>query len=177
MNHPTPIIRATKDVATVQPDGSRLERLIDGVELRRAITHEDERGEITEILSGAWNFGDAPIEHVYQAAIRPGWVKGWVYHKEQSDRIFALSGFSMYVLWDPRPDSPTFGMINEIHLSERNRGLLLIPPLVVHAVKNTGQTDAVFINLPTRPYQHGAPDKYRVDPASVPYSFDKGHGW
>lgn len=170
-------IKAVKDRATVAASGLRIERLIDGVVLRKATTHEDERGEITEILSAAWGLGGAPIEHVYQATIRPGWVKGWVYHERQSDRIFALSGFTKYVLWDPRPESPTHGLINEIHLSERNRGLLLIPPRVIHAVKNIGQVDAVFINLPTRPYDHASPDKYRVDPASVPYSFDKGMGW
>jgi len=170
-------IKAVKDQATVTSSGERMEGLIDGVIKRRAITHEDERGEITEILSHAWGFDSAPIEYVYQAMIRPGRVKGWVYHKLQSDRIFVLSGYSKYVLWDIRPQSPTFGMINEIQLSERNRGLLLIPPYVVHAVQNVGQTDSVFINLPTLPYKHEDPDKYRVDPDSVPYSFDKGLGW
>ena len=40
-----------------------------------------------------------------------------------------------------------------------------------HAVKNVGHSAALFINLPSRPYQHADPDKYRVpiDGEVVPY--------
>lgn len=173
----TATIKANKDKASVTATGESLQKLIDGVVLRRMALHEDERGAISEIYSDAWGFDDAPLRYAYQAMIRPGRVKGWVYHKLQSDRQAVICGFVKYVLWDPRPDSPTNGMINEICLSERNRGLLLIPPYVVHAVQNIGLTDAIFVNLPTVPYNHADPDKYRVDAASVPYSFDKGIGW
>jgi dTDP-4-dehydrorhamnose 3,5-epimerase len=170
-------VKAVKDGATVSSAGKRIEKLIAGVVVRHAVTHTDERGELAEIFSKSWGFDPAPVEHVYTAMIRPGRVKGWVYHKEQSDRQFLLSGFSKYVLWDARPESPTHGMVNEIYLSERNRGLILIPPRVVHAVQNVGQVDCYFINLPTVPYNHANPDKYRVARESVPYSFDKGLGW
>lgn len=170
-------VRARKDASTVTHDGERHGRLIEGVVLRRAVTHEDERGELTEIMSTAWGLDGIPIDYVYQAMIRPGRVKGWVYHKYQSDRQFVLSGFIKYVLWDMRTDSPTAGQVDEIYVSERTRALLVIPPYVVHAVQNIGQIDAVFINLPTRPYNHADPDKFRVEAASVPYSFEKGMGW
>jgi dTDP-4-dehydrorhamnose 3,5-epimerase len=170
-------VKAAKDKSTVTAAGERLGKLIDGVILRHAPTHVDERGEISEIFSSAWRFDDAPVEYLYQAMIRPGRIKGWVYHKLQSDRQCVISGFVKYVLWDARKSSPTSGMVNEIFLSERNRGLLLIPPYVVHAVQNIGLIDAIFVNLPTLPYNHADPDKYRVDPGSVPYSFDKSAGW
>jgi dTDP-4-dehydrorhamnose 3,5-epimerase len=109
--------------------------------------------------------------------VRPGRIKGWVYHTKQADRIYLITGFAKYVVWDSRPDSPTHGMVNEIYISERNRGLLRIPPFVVHAVQNIGSVDAVFVQMPTAPYNHANPDKYRVAPESVPYSFDKGIGW
>jgi dTDP-4-dehydrorhamnose 3,5-epimerase len=170
-------VKATKDQSTVTNKSERIEKLIEGVQVRRAITHVDERGEISEIYSKQWGFDASAIEHVYTAMVRPGRVKGWVYHKEQSDRQFIICGFTKYVLWDPREDSPTKGMVNEIYLSERNRGLILIPPYVVHAVQNVGLVDAFFINMPTIPYNHASPDKYRVPPEEVPYSFNKGIGW
>jgi dTDP-4-dehydrorhamnose 3,5-epimerase len=170
-------VPATKDRATVTSTGERIEKQIQGVIVRRGVTHVDERGELSEIYSEAWGFDSAPITYVYTAMIRPGRVKGWVYHTKQADRIYTITGSVKYVIWDSRPDSPTHGMVNEIYLSERNRGLLLIPPFVVHAVQNIGQVDAVFVNLPTVPYNHANPDKYRVPPESVPYSFDKGIGW
>lgn len=182
MSHTTPVEAldphvATKDISTVTRSGERKQQLIQDVQVREAITHEDERGEIVEMLSQSWGFHPAPVHHVYSSMIRPGKIKGWVYHKHQCDRMFSLSGFVKYVLWDMRSDSPTHGMVNEIYLTERNRGLLLIPPYVVHAVQNIGLGDAVFVNMPTEPYNHENPDKYRVAPESVPYSFDKGPGW
>jgi dTDP-4-dehydrorhamnose 3,5-epimerase len=44
---------------------------------------------------------------------------------------------------------------------------------VYHAVQNIGIVDAVFINMPTRPYDHGDPDKLRLPLKNglIPYSF------
>ena len=73
-------IVATKDVSTVTASGERKQRLITDVVVRPAVTHEDERGEIVEMMSQAWDFHPAPMHHVYASMIRPGKVKGWVYH-------------------------------------------------------------------------------------------------
>ena len=70
-------------------------------------------------------------------------------------------------------------MVNEIFLGERNRALVVIPTGVFHAVQNVGTTDAVFVNMPTRPYDHANPDKYRlpIDTDEIPYRFDAAVGW
>ena len=46
-------------------------------------------------------------------------------------------------------------------------------------MKNIGQTEAVFINLPTRAYNHEDPDKYRLPLKNdlIPFSFDDAPGW
>jgi dTDP-4-dehydrorhamnose 3,5-epimerase len=170
---------ARKDPATVTSDGARLDELIAGVIVRDAITHVDERGELCEIYDPRWGVTSAPLFYVYQAALRPGVVKGWVYHKGQEDRLFASLGHMKVVLYDQRTDSPTRGLVNEIYLSERRRRLLIIPRLVVHAVQNVGTVDAVFINMPTAPYIHDNPDKFRIslDSKEVPYSFAPKLGW
>lgn len=171
-------IKVSKELSTVTASGERLQQLIDGVVLRRAVVQEYEHGITSEIFSDAWNLDAAPIRHVSQSMVRAGHVKGWVFHKVTVDRLAVICGSFKFVLWDIRPQSPTYGMINEIFLSERNRGLLVIPTHVVHAVQNIGQTEAVFVNLPTAPYNHADPDKYRIDdPSIVPYSFDKGLVW
>ena len=171
--------RSLKDAQTVDPAGKRVAKVISGVVVRDAITHEDERGDLTEIYDPRWGVMDAPLVYVYQTTIRPGRIKGWVYHKVQVDRLFVSAGSLKIVLYDMRQDSPTHGLVNEIFASERNRKLITIPPLVLHAVENVGSCEAVFINMPTRPYNHADPDKYRVplNSADIPYSFDKGRGW
>lgn len=81
------------------------------------------------------------------------------------------------MLYDLRETSPTHGLVNELHLTERNRALLVIPPFVAHAVQNVGAGEALFVNMPTLPYNHSDPDKYRIDKADIPYNFDRGAGW
>jgi hypothetical protein len=42
---------------------------------------------------------------------------------------------------------------------------------VFHAVKNVGESEMRFVNLPTRPYRHERPDKARLpaDTDAIPY--------
>jgi dTDP-4-dehydrorhamnose 3,5-epimerase len=153
--------------------------LIDGVVVRLATTLPDERGELCEIFNPAWTVSDAPLVHVYQAIVRPGKVKGWVVHYEQDDRLFISLGTVKIVLFDGREGSPTYRQIDEIVLGERNRGLVIVPRGVFHAIQNVGQSDALFLNLPTKPYNHASPDKYRLplDTDQIPYRFEARLGW
>ena len=169
-----------QDPQTVTPDGKRTRELIDGVKIRPAVTHPDERGELTEIYNSAWKFDDAPLKYVYQFTIRPGIAKGWVIHNEQDDRVFVSHGAVKIVLYDARPTSATYQMVNEFFVTERNRALVTWPNNIYHALHNIGQTDAVLISMPTLPYNHAAPDKYRLplNNEVIPYHFDPTvNGW
>lgn len=164
-----------KDRQTVRPDGSVVERRIEGLVVRPARTLEDERGDLVEIYRADWKLHPKPVVQVYQASLRPGAIKGWVVHKRQDDRVFALFGYMRWAFYDARPKSPTHGLLNVITVSERTRSLLIIPAGVYHAVQNIGCADAVFINLPTRAYDHADPDKYRLPVVNdlIPFAFDK----
>jgi dTDP-4-dehydrorhamnose 3,5-epimerase len=171
---PDAMIKGTKDEPIVAQDGRYLWQYIDGVHVRLATTHLDERGELCEVYNPDWGFSHEPLVYVYQATVRPGRVKGWVYHEHQDDRLFVSGGSLKIVLYDLREDSPTKGRINEIFLGDNRRGLVRIPKRVAHAVQNIGLDDASFINMPTRAYRHDNPDKYRISINSdqIPYRFD-----
>lgn len=156
---------------SVTPDGRPLTKLIEGVKLRPAITHPDERGTLTEIYDLRWDFDDEPLVFVYQVTIRPGQHKGWVMHKRHADRSFFSFGAIRVALYDEREGSPTKGMINELVLGEERRALLRIPPGVWHSLKNVGHEDALFINCPTEAYRHDDPDKWLLpsDTDRIPY--------
>lgn len=172
-------IEGVKDTQTVTPDGRSVMPLIDGVEVRYAVTIPDERGTVVEIMSAGWEFTREPIVYVYQVTIRPGKIKGWIMHKTYDDRLFISLGTVKWVLYDAREGSPTAGMLNEIYLGQDNRGLLRIPSGIYHAAENVGNVDALFVNMPTRPYDHLNPDKWRLplDTDAIPYKFEARQGW
>jgi dTDP-4-dehydrorhamnose 3,5-epimerase len=167
-----------RDPQTVTPEGKSLKRLIDGVKLRPAITHPDDRGSLCEIFSSQWAIDDGPVCYVYMAMLRPHKIKGWVVHREQDDRLFVTHGTVRFVLYDDRPESPTHKMISELFIGEQNRTLVCVPKGVYHALQNVGDTDATFINVPTKPYNHANPDKFRLPLVNdlIPYRFDDRQG-
>jgi dTDP-4-dehydrorhamnose 3,5-epimerase len=171
--------RAVKDVQTVTSEGKPTTRLIDGVVIRPAVTHPDERGTLCEIFNPAWGVHAAPLVYVYQFTIRPGMVKGWHVHHLHDDRIFVSQGTIKVVLYDDRPHSPTYQTVNEIYRSDLQRNLMIIPAFVWHAHQNVGQTDALMVSMPTRPYNHADPDVYRlpIDTDLIPYKFENRLGW
>lgn len=174
----TPLLTAKPDEQSVTAAGERVRRLIAGVLIRPAVTHVDDRGELCEVFGPRWGFHDAPLVYVYQSMVRPGMTKGWIVHQLQDDRIFVNLGFLKIVLYDARPGSPTDGQVDEIFLSERNRGLLIIPRGVFHAVQNVGSVDAYFVNMPSRAYDHQRPDKLRLplDSERIPYTLNRRSG-
>jgi dTDP-4-dehydrorhamnose 3,5-epimerase len=169
----------TKDKQTVTADGRPTFEPIEGVRFRPAVTQTDERGSVCEMFHTGWGFDDSPLVYVYQASLLPGYIKGWVLHLEQNDRLFFAIGRLRVVLYDGRKESPTYRRLNQFHVGELNRGLLLIPAGVYHAVQNIGPTEAFFYNMPTRPYRHEDPDKYRLplDNEVIPYRFKNAKGW
>ncbi len=167
-----------KDIQSVTPDGDRVGPTIEGLIVRELRTIPDERGEVCELYRSTWGLHDAPVEHAYLATVRPGVVKGWVLHRSQDDRIAVLFGALRWVFYDERPDSRTSGTVVEVTLTERNRSLIVIPELVWHAVENVGEGDAAFVNLPSQPYNHVDPDKYRLplENDTIPFRFDRRNG-
>jgi dTDP-4-dehydrorhamnose 3,5-epimerase len=167
-----------KDIQTVTPQGERVAPLIEGVLIQSAVTQTDDRGTLCEILNPSTCVNQAPLVYVYQFTIRPGKVKGWHVHHLHDDRIFISQGTVKVVLYDTRPQSPTFEMVNEIYRSEHQRTLMVIPAYVFHAHQNVGATDALLVSMPTRPYNHEDPDVYRLPVHNdvIPYRFDERLG-
>lgn len=162
--------RAVKDPQTVTRGGDLVQDEIDGVLVRHSVTHADERGTLTEVFDERWEFTTEPVAYVYTSTVRPDRVRGWVVHLEQDDRLFFITGTAKLALYDAREGSETFGRVNVHYFGDHDRALVRIPAGVVHAVKNVGNDDVVFVNLPTQPYAHEDPDKYRFPlDDSIPY--------
>lgn len=151
--------------------------MIDGVIVKQLKVVADERGYLMEMLRADdpffQKFGQAYLTVAY-----PGVVKGWHYHKIQTDHFVTVSGMVKVVLYDQRKDSKTCGEVNEFFMGERNPILLVIPPLVVHGMKAIGTTPGMVVNFPTEVYKYDDPDECRIDPHSsdVPYDWARKDG-
>ncbi len=88
----------------------------------------------------------------------PGRVRAWGLHQRSTDRLFVVTGLVKIVVYDGRHGSPSFGVLNEFTVSEKNPGLLIIPPNLYHGWKNIGTSEAVIINMPASMYNYDAPD-------------------
>ncbi len=170
---PTLIVQPRRDKATVTGHGKPIVELVDGVKIGELSTVADYRGELTEMWNPDWNFDQGGVPYVYHVSCGPGSIRAWVVHLKQTDRLYYPSGRFQVVLYDARENSPTRGRVNELYFGAAKRALLLIPPGVYHGVRNAGSEEAWFVNMPSTPYCHDDPDKYRLplDSPEIPFKF------
>lgn len=155
--------------------------MIDGVKIKELKMIPDERGWLMEVLRCDdelfLKFGQ-----VYLSTAYPGVVKAWHMHKKQTDNITCIQGIMKLALYDSRRESPTFKEINEFFIGEKNLKLISVPPYVYHGFKAIGMHTAIFLSVPTEPYNYDHPDEYRLPPDTkeIPYDWilepGKKHG-
>jgi len=147
--------------------------MIEGVKTKKLKVIPDERGRLMEMLRSDdelfITFGQ-----VYLTTAYPGVVKGWHYHKKQTDNMVVAKGMMKIVLYDAREESATKGEVNEFFMGIHNTILLQIPPFVFHGFKCIGEEEAMVINCPTETFNYEDPDEFRVDPHENDIPYDWG---
>jgi len=151
--------------------------MIDGVIVKKLKVIPDERGYLMEMMRADDPFFKK-FGQVYLSVAYPGVVKGWHYHKVQTDHFVIVSGMVKVVLYDQRQDSKTHGEVNEFFMGVHNPILLVIPPLVVHGMKAIGTEPGMLVNCPSEMYRYDDPDEHRIDPhkGGIPYDWSRKDG-
>ncbi len=151
--------------------------MIEGVQVKRLKVIADERGYLMEMMRDDDAFF-RKFGQVYLSVVFPGVVKGWHYHKQQTDHFVFVKGMAKVVLYDDREGSRTRGEVNEFFMGEMNPILLVIPPLVLHGMKGIGTEPAYLVNTPSEHYVYDDPDEFRVPPhgGEVPYDWERQDG-
>ena len=145
--------------------------LIEGVKLKKLRVIPDERGWLMEVLRNDDEIFEK-FGQVYITTAYPGVVKGWHYHKAQTDNFTCLKGMMKVALYDGREDSPSYKRINEFFIGERNPLLISVPPYVFHGFKAIGTETAYFLNVPTHVYDYDKPDEFRARPDDPDIGYD-----
>ena len=136
---------------------------IEGVVIQDIPKHSDSRGWLTELFRS----DELPKELMpvmgYVSSTEPGIARGPHEHREQADKFCFVgpSTFRVY-LWDNRKNSPTFGNKIVVEAGAEQPRSMIIPPGVVHAYRNIGNTPGWIFNLSNRLYA-GQGRKERVD--------------
>jgi len=135
---------------------------IDGVVVKNLKRIIDDRGFLMEIFRSDWpefqKFGQT-----YMTTCRPGVVKAWHYHKIQWDHLVPIRGNALVGLYDPRDESPSKGILQEIEVREGEPKFIKIPPMVHHGFTPIDDKDIWVINTPTELYNYKQPDEYRLE--------------
>ena len=142
----------------VDPCGTWRTEPIEGVVFRptRPVPHES--GTVTEIVRRDWPEITHEVVHTHLSTTLPGAVRAWGLHQHSTDRLFVVKGLVSIVVFDGRTASPTYGLLNEFKVSERNPGLLQIAPNLFHGWKTIGTDESFIINMPTMLYNYDQPD-------------------
>ena len=125
--------------------------IIHDVVVRDLKKYTDDRGWLAELFREDETDRQFMPVMSYISVTHPGIARGPHEHLDQAD-MFAFIGpsnFKIY-LWDARKSSPTFENKFVFVAGEDAPKSVIIPPGVVHAYKNVGQSDGMVVNLPNK---------------------------
>lgn len=132
-----------------------MESVIKDVELQDLAVIPTNGGPVMHMMRPASPlFGE--IGEVYFSEVEPGCVKAWKCHTRQTQRFAVPVGRLKIVLYDGRPESPTYGRIMEVLLGRPdNYALLQIPPRVWYGFTAAGGRSCGYLQLPGHPARSG----------------------
>jgi len=142
---------------------------IEGVELVPLVAHVDDRGYLIEVIRASdphfTKFGQ-----VYLVGnLARGTIRAFHKHEVLWDWFFISHGAAKFGLVDDRADSPTYREQATFVISDRNPGLLVVPPGVYHGWMSLTD-DTQLVSTASEVYDRDRPDEVRVPPDS--FGFD-----
>lgn len=125
---------------------------IDGCEIRPLRKFSDERGWLAEFFRQDELPESRHPVMGYLSLTHPEVARGPHEHEQQTDLFLFFDGSFRVYLWDARKDSPTFGRRQRLELGDAEKAAVIVPPGVVHAYRNVGDSDAYVVNCPNALY-------------------------
>jgi len=134
---------------------------IHDVIVKPLVTHSDDRGYFRELLRDDDNilrhFGQTAVTKTY-----PGVIKAFHWHADQDDQWYVAQGTARIVLYDRRPESPTFKQTQVVYAGEDNPVLVHIPTGIAHGYQVLGDKPILLFYHVTKSYDPNNPDEERI---------------
>ncbi|MHB1195123.1 MAG: dTDP-4-dehydrorhamnose 3,5-epimerase [Longimicrobiales bacterium] len=135
--------------------------MIDGIRITPLSQIPDERGKIMHMLrSDADHFGG--FGEIYFSCIHQGAIKAWHIHKKMTLNYAVPIGKIKFVLYDERDESPTRGVLQELHMGPDCYFLVTVPPMVWNGFKGVAEGISLVANCATLAHDPG--EILRADP-------------
>ena len=125
---------------------------IEGCRIQPLRRFSDDRGWLAEFFRQDELPADLHPVMGYLSLTHPGVARGPHEHENQTDLFLFFDGQFRVYLWDARADSPTYGTRQVLDLGKSNLAAVIVPPGVVHAYRNVGDSDALIVNCPNALY-------------------------
>lgn len=110
--------------------------MIEGVEIKELLPHEDERGFFCELIRNSDDLFQDNFGQLSHSMALPGIFKAWHLHKKQTEWMCVLVGDVKLALYDTRKDSKTYNILMEIFMGEQfGRKVVRVPAGVAHGYK------------------------------------------
>lgn len=125
---------------------------IEGCRIQHLRQFSDERGWLAEFFREDELPKELHPVMGYLSLTHPGVARGPHEHEAQTDLFLFFDGHFRVYLWDARRQSPTSGHRRRLELGASEKAVVIVPPGVVHAYRNIGDTDAFIVNCPNALY-------------------------
>lgn len=110
--------------------------MIDGVQIKKLVSHDDERGFFRELIRNTDNFFTAGFGQLSHSLVHKGVIKAWHGHVRQYQWTYVVSGRLSVVIYDARENSRTYQEKIYLDLGEGPEAqIYVIPPGVVHGYR------------------------------------------
>ncbi len=144
--------------------------MLEGVRMIPLKKIPDSRGMIMHMLRS-----DDPhfirFGEIYFSMVFPSVIKGWHLHTKMTLNYAVVVGKIKLALYDQRPDSCTFGKVQEIVTGQDDYGLIQVPPGIWNGFQGLGHENSIVANCST--HAHDPQEIQRIDPhdPSIPYEW------
>ena len=140
--------------------------MIDGVVIKKLVTHNDRRGFFREIIRVTDDFFKEGFGQWSHSLMFEGVTKAWHHHKVQTDWWYVCSGVLRVGLYDIREDSPTYKESMDFLMGDLQPSQVVkVPPGVIHGCQTAqGPVNLVYMTS----HIYNPDDEFRVaydDPA------------
>lgn len=136
----------------MSPNNTWTDGEIEGCRIQPLRQFSDERGWLAEFFREDELPEELHPVMGYLSLTHPGIARGPHEHEAQTDLFLFFDGQFRVYLWDARRSSPTFGHRRRLELGAAEKAVVIVPPGVVHAYRNVGETDAFIVNCPNALY-------------------------